>query len=572
VHRFLEHFREVWLCDFEFNSQPGERPNPVCLVALEMRKGKKRRLWRDQFEPEPPFKTDRDTLLVAYYATAELGCFRSLGWPMPERILDLFTEFRTLTNGLPTVGGNSLLGALAHFGLSGIGAEEKHQMRDLILRGGPWSKEERDGILDYCETDVDALARLLPAIAPRIGNLAQALYRGRNMAAIAAMEFYGVPVNKPLLGRLKENWDSIKKHRLVGRIDPGHEVYDENGAFKHDRFERLLVHNNITWPRLESGRLDLSDDTFRERSKAFPLMAPLRELRHALSEMRLNDLAVGSDSRNRCMLSPFRARSGRNAPSNTRFIFGTSVWLRNLIEPPPDHGLAYIDWVQQEFGIAAVMSGDQAMLAAYQSGDCYLAFAKQAGAVPGNATKKSHPLERELFKTCILGTQYGMEAESLALRINRPVIEARHLLQCHREIYARFWKWSDNTVDYAVLYGQQQTVFGWVNRIPPAFNPRSLRNFHMQANGAEMLRLACCLGIENGIEICAPVHDAVLICAPLWRLGEDVERMRGFMAKASQVVLGGFELQTEVAQVIKYPDHYCDQRGERMWLEVMALL
>ena len=201
MHRLLEHFREIWLCDFEYNGEPGSRPNPVCLVALEMRKGKKRRLWWDQFEHGPPFETDQDTLFVAYFAPAELGCFRSLGWPMPERILDLFTEFRNLTNGLPTVGGNSLLGALAHFGLSGIGAEEKHQMRDLILRGGPWSKEERDGILTYCETDVDALARLLPAMAPRIGNLAQAFYRGRNMAAVAAMEFYGVPVNKPLLER-----------------------------------------------------------------------------------------------------------------------------------------------------------------------------------------------------------------------------------------------------------------------------------------------------------------------------------------------------------------------------------
>ena len=50
----------------------------------------------------------------------------------------------------------------------------------------------------------------------------------------------------------------------------------------------------------------------------------------------------------------------------------------------------------------------------------------------------------------------------------------------------------------------------------------SLRNFPMQANGAEMLRLACCLATERGIEVCAPVHDAVLICAPLDRLEDDV--------------------------------------------------
>jgi hypothetical protein len=33
----------------------------------------------------------------------------------------------------------------------------------------------------------------------------------------------------------------------------------------------------------------------------------------------------------------------------------------------------------------------------------------------------------------------------------------------------------------------------------------------MQANGAEMLRLACIGGIEAGIKIGAPVHDAVVI-------------------------------------------------------------
>ena len=66
-----------------------------------------------------------DVLFVAYYASAELGCYRVLGWPMPERVLDLFVEFRARTNGLATPAGNSLLGALAYFGLDSIGADEK---------------------------------------------------------------------------------------------------------------------------------------------------------------------------------------------------------------------------------------------------------------------------------------------------------------------------------------------------------------------------------------------------------------------------------------------------------------
>ena len=580
----FDQFHEVVLCDFEFVGRPGERVVPVCMVAWEMRSGRRLWLWEDQFGAQPPFGTEPDTVFVAYYASAELGCFLSLGWQMPVRILDLFTEFRNLTNGWPTVAGNSLLGALMHFGLDGIGAGEKEQMRERISRGGPWTRGERQAILDYCEADVVALDRLLPVMLPSI-DLDRALYRGRSMSATAVMEHHGVPVNSERLGQICERWEPIKDH-LIARINPDYQVY-EGQTFKTEKFRRFLNRYSIPWPVLESGQLDLEDETFRQMSKIHPIIAPLRELRYSLSKLRLNHVTVGSDARNRCLLSPFGARSSRNTPSNSEYIFGPSVWLRNLIEPPPGYGLAYIDYVQQEFGIAAFLSGDLAMQAAYLSGDAYLAFAKQAGAVSAVATKESQPIQRELFKQCSLAVQYGMEFRSLAVRINRPEIDARYLLQFHRDIYHKFWRWSDNVVDHAVLSGWQQTVFGWVHRVPigakepqkkekkrkhrESFNPRSLRNFPMQANGAEMLRLACCLGVERGVEVCAPVHDAVLICAPLDRLETDVERMRQCMAEASRVVLDGFEIRTE-AKLVRYPNHYSDPRGERMWREILALL
>jgi DNA polymerase I len=92
----------------------------------------------------------------------------------------------------------------------------------------------------------------------------------------------------------------------------------------------------------------------------------------------------------------------------------------------------------------------------------------------------------------------------------------------------------------------------------------------MQGNGAEMMRLACCLGTENGIKICCSIHDAFLICAPLDRLAYDVERMRGFMAEAARIVLNGFELRTD-ANLILYPDHYSDPRGAETWQAISSL-
>src|SRR5205809_3085648 len=107
----LSGFRAVVVADFEFEfgghtsfenaSRSGERPKPICLVARDLVSGKCWRIWRDEFGDVPAFSTGPDTLFVAFYASAELGCFKSLSWPMPARILDLFAEFRDRTNGLP---------------------------------------------------------------------------------------------------------------------------------------------------------------------------------------------------------------------------------------------------------------------------------------------------------------------------------------------------------------------------------------------------------------------------------------------------------------------------------------
>lgn len=328
--------------EFEFGGHDGNPPRPVCMVAKELRTGQCWRIWRGEFGTSPPFPVGGQTLFVAYYASAELGCFKALGWRMPMRILDLYVEFRQHLNGTRPALGFGLVGALGYFALDTISGHEKKEMRDLILGGGPWSLEQRKAILEYCETDVVGLERLLPAMLPHI-DLPRALLRGRYMAAAAAMEFSGVPIDVETLDLLRRYWTAIKG-QLISAIDADYGVFDGQ-TFKTDRFEAFLVRHQIPWARLPGGgALDLERNTFREMAKAYPIIAPLHELRHALSELRLNDLSVGEDGRNRTMLSAFRARTGRNQPSNSKFIFGPSVWLRGLIKPEPGHAVAYIDW------------------------------------------------------------------------------------------------------------------------------------------------------------------------------------------------------------------------------------
>ena len=361
----ISQFHKIWLVNFEFATLPGAIPEIRCLVALDYHTGKKIRLWADEIEAlaKPPYGIDQQTLIVAYYASAEVGCHLALGWNAPCHMLDLFTEFRNLSNGLTTPCGSSLQGALAYFGLSSAALVAQESMHQLVLRGGSYSSVEKQRLLAYCETEVDALARLLPVMLPHL-KLPLSLLRGRYMKAAAHMEHQGIPI-----------------------------------------------------------------DT----------------------------------------------------------------------------------------------------------------------------------------------AQYGMGAEALAQRINQPLSRARALLALHRDTYRVFWHWSDSAVDYAMLHGKLWTVFGWTVHVDSAPNPRFLRNFTMQGNGAEMLRLACCLLTEAGIKVCAPVHDAILIEAPLETLELAIKQTQAIMAEASAIVLNGFRLNSET-DVTRYPDRYKDERGQKMWQTVRGIL
>ena len=143
--------------------------------------------------------------------------------------------------------------------------------------------------------------------------------------------------------------------------------------------------------------------------------------------------------------------------------------------------------------------------------------------------------------------------------------------RCTARTYPTFWRWSDAAVDHAMLHGRLQTVFGWRLHVGPDANPRSLRNFPMQANGAEMLRLACCLATERGIEVCAPVHDALLIEAPADEIEDAVATTRAGDGRGEPDGARRLRAGTEV-KVIRWPDRYNDPRGEVMWRRVQAIL
>jgi len=264
----LENFKQKVFVDFEFQQSDGDLPKPICLVATILPEGKTMRIWEDELKQmtKPPYGIGDDTLVVAYYASAEMGCHKALSWELPMHVLDLYTEFRCLTNGKQTPCGCGVIGALAYFGLDTISATEKESMRNLALRGGPWTEEEKQALLDYCEGDVKALVSLFPKLLEHI-DLPQGLHRGRYMKAAACIEHTGVPIDTEALANFRENWEAIKAG-IIQEVDKEYSVF-EGQTFKQERFAQYLAANDIPWPRTATGKLALDDDTFRSMTNSY---------------------------------------------------------------------------------------------------------------------------------------------------------------------------------------------------------------------------------------------------------------------------------------------------------------
>jgi DNA polymerase I len=418
-------------------------------------------------------------------------------------------------------------------------------------------------------------------------RLGVALHHGEFAAVSALMEHHGVPIDMEIFAQLADQdiWRALRDVMVPG-IDAQYGVYvcDSAGSWSFNlaKFGEYLEREGIVWKRTETGKLDMRRKTFEDMSKGYPQLENLRQLRHMRDKMRTVKLAVGSDGRNRTVLWPFKAKTSRTQPKSSQWIFSPAVWLRSLIKPAPGMAVAYIDYVSMEFMIAAVLSDKHCgpvnnMLNAYLSGDPYLAFAKQVGAVPSWATKTSHADVRDKYKVLLLATQYGMRAETLAARLGVSTFEAHELLKQHRKLFAQYWAWSDDWLQHALQTGTMHTAFGWTCRVGILeLNERSIRNWPVQATGADILRIACILAARHGIRILAPVHDAVLIEAPIERIEADVARVREIMRRASRVVFnktadGPHELRTDKT-IIRYPEQYSDKRGAEMWDRVLGLL
>ena len=508
---------------------------------------------------------------------------------MPENVLDLSAEFKCQVNGKGIPRKNQgLIGALQYFGLSSIAPKRKDAMRDRIYarlavlargtRADPQLLRRGRRSPGQAAVQVASEASILPI----------ALHRGEAVAALARSEHVGVPIDAEIFSQLadKTAWREIRDS-MVPLVDV-HGIYvrDKRGDW-HWNNERF---DNGPCPRASMA----AQGRHRQARSA---AQDLREHGQGLSAGRA--AAPAALHPRQAAHDPAERRTRQ--PQQNRVV---AVLVENFAHAAEGETLDLL-----AVGVAALP--DQA--GAREGARLYRLFQHgvpgrrgavgrtlrprqpDAGALPqrrplsefrqadrlhpADATAKTPGIEavRNRLKVLCLAAQYGMQTATLATRLGVSEIEAHEMLLHHRGLFSQYWHWSEDWLHHSLDSGTMRTVFGWECATGIVeFNERSIRNFPVQANCADLFRLAYVWGTRHGLTLIAPVHDAVLLESTDDRIEADVALMREIMRRASRVILnptadGTIELRTD-AKIIRYPDRFTDPRGEELWNTVLQLL
>ena len=395
----------------------------------------------------PPFDIGPDTLFVAYSAWAELTCFLTLGWKFPEHVFDLHTAYLAASNVLPAHDPDKvrekprkrLSDACRAYEIAGWENIDKDTISKDIGEGH-WEKYGKDAVFDYCEEDVRMSALLLRrqlqtcAGLPPTDTARVIRWSNYSAKAIAKIQARGMPIDMPLWNLVQENKAAVIGE-LLREFDPSHgsndPIYTPDGEFSYGRFENWLTSAGVTaWPRHDSGAIKADSDAFRLMYHV-PGIERLHALRDSLGVIVRARLPIGKDGRNRPSLFPFGTATSRNA--HAKSLYNAHAGMRGFIVFPPDKIGVYLDWASQEVGIAAALSGDEALMRDYPQ--IYYALARMCGLTDDpdpQHWKDNNKAVRNRMKTLQLGINYGMGVASLSRGLDRHPLIGSEIIERHQ--------------------------------------------------------------------------------------------------------------------------------------------
>lgn len=238
---------------------------------------------------------------------------------------------------------------------------------------------------------------------------------------------------------------------------------------------------------------------------------------------------------------PFYTKTGRET-----YIGASITQINKKLWPyfvKPESGFAYVlfDYSQQEPVISAVKSNDIDLLNIYKDGDIYEYL---------NNEVTSNKFDRKKFKKLFLPYFYGAEDKAI---IDLVHVSKDDLLEYRGKLdfkLSKVNKWLDRTAwnAYANGYIRSLDLELEVDKNTPVL---MLRNWLVQASGADISRRACVELYKRKIPLLLTVYDAFLVKIELSKYEEQIKQVEDALSVASSQVLDGFSLKTNIELIIK---------------------
>lgn len=435
-------------------------------------------------------------------------------------------------------------------GLAALAADTLGWQLDKALQVSDWGGALSPAQLDYAALDSVAAYRLARELSPRLKDTG----RGRCYAlmqdaqrTIAALERAGCPFDTTAHTALLATWQA-QAEQARGELDSLLNGANPDSPLQLSRWlaANLPPDTVATWPKTAGGQLQTDADTLARLS--LPALEPLARYKAAVKLLgtygtgyaahispvtgRIHaSFALGGTATGRLAC---RSPNIQNPPRGAEF--------RALFAPKAGRCFVVADYSQIELRVAALVSGDKAMLAAYAAGEDL--HRKTAAAVlkkdPGEVTKA----ERQMAKAVGFGLLFGQGAAGLqryakaSYGVELSLAEADRARAAFFKAYPGLSRWQAQTRRDAERAGQVRTPGGRVRGLE---GDRQLAtaslNTPIQGGAAECLLAAlAALELDSlGAQLVNVVHDELVIeCAPeaAGAVAAEVERamVAGFLA------------------------------------------
>ena len=413
--------------------------------------------------------------------------------------------------------------------LATLVAERLNWAMDKTLQVSDWTAANlTPAQLDYAALDAVAAYQLARVQAPQLQqrDLGRCYQLMRDaQAAIARLELNGCPFDTAAHTALIAQWQSTAE-QARGELDSLLNGANPDSPLQLSKWlsANLPPDTLATWPKTATGQLATDADALA--GLTLPALEPLKRYKVAMKGLGTygtgyakhispvtgrihSNFTIGGTATGRLSCS---SPNIQNPPRDPAF--------RALFAPAPGRCLVVADYGQIELRVAALVSGDPAMLAVYEQGEDL--HRKTAAAFLGKEPGAVSKAERQIAKGINFGMLFGSGAKGLqafcksSYGVELSLSQADKARAAFFQAYPGLSAWQGQTRKAAELAKQVRTPGGRVRGLDKNIGTECL-NTPVQGGAAECLLAAlAALDVDSlGGRLVNIVHDELVVeCEP----------------------------------------------------------